>query len=232
MQVVSQISLSEKIQSIISEKSMLKHPFYLKWTEGKLTQIELQEYAKQYFHFMSQFPRFISAIHSNCDNAEARQLLMENLCDEEGWKTGIPSHPSLWADFAQGLGVSVAEMENTQYHAETKALVEGFRKATNSPNYWVGIATMFAYEAQIPEVAKTKIEGLKDFYGIADEQTYRYFSVHETADVTHAAQEMEILEEAIAQNAGAEAEILAAVEQSTELVWKFLDGVYNNHCLN
>ena len=77
----------EEVNSTINKKSLLDHPFYQKWNEGKLTQEELKEYAKQYYHFVKHFPRFVSCVHSNCDDVKTRQILLENLADEEGYKT-------------------------------------------------------------------------------------------------------------------------------------------------
>lgn len=82
------------IESILSEKSILKHPFYQKWNEGKLSVAELREYAKQYYHFVKHFPMFVSSVHSNCPNPEVRKMLVENVADEEGFKTGVADHPS------------------------------------------------------------------------------------------------------------------------------------------
>jgi pyrroloquinoline quinone (PQQ) biosynthesis protein C len=47
----------------------------------------LQNYAVQYKPFVEAFPRFVSALHSHCEDETARLEILENLMDEEG-KTG------------------------------------------------------------------------------------------------------------------------------------------------
>ena len=84
--------LDEKIQ----EKHLLNHPFYESWNAGELSHDTIQEYAAQYFRHVSLFPRYLSAIHSNCDEIKVRQLLLENLVEEEG---GKENHPELWMRF-------------------------------------------------------------------------------------------------------------------------------------
>ncbi|RIK49487.1 MAG: dehydrogenase, partial [Ignavibacteriae bacterium] len=74
-------SFSELLNNTIAEKSLLQHPFYRKWSEGKLTVTELREYAKQYYYFVKHFPRFVSCVHSNCEDIEVRRMLMQNLSD-------------------------------------------------------------------------------------------------------------------------------------------------------
>ena len=96
-------SLSRQIDAIIEKKKMLSHPFYKSWTEGKLSQEALREYAKQYYQFVYHFPTFISAIHCNAPTLSDRQQLLSNLMDEE---LGEKNHPQLWLQFcglADGL---------------------------------------------------------------------------------------------------------------------------------
>lgn len=54
-----------KISAIISEKHLLKHPFYVAWTEGKLTKEQLRHYAEQYFYNVLAEPTYLSAVHFN-----------------------------------------------------------------------------------------------------------------------------------------------------------------------
>ena len=45
--MLSKEKFVEEVDSTIKKRSLLDHPFYQKWNEGKLTLNELQEYAKQ-----------------------------------------------------------------------------------------------------------------------------------------------------------------------------------------
>ncbi|MCS6820899.1 MAG: CADD family putative folate metabolism protein [Microscillaceae bacterium] len=231
MQLQDKTAFVKKIQDLVAEKNMLQHPFYRKWNDGKLTKTELQEYAKQYSHFMEHFPRFLSAIHSNCENKEVRRTLLANLADEEGFKTSTANHPELWENFATGLGLSHEEYKNVSLLPETKNLVNGFYQFAKSENYLAGIAAMYAYESQIPSIAVKKIEGLKAFYGIQEPKTLEFFEVHAEADVYHSKEELDILTEN-ATTAESQQAVLEAVKTSTELLWKFLDGIYETYCQN
>ena len=61
--MLDQKQFTAEIEKILEEKNILKHPFYQKWNEGKLTMGELQEYSKQYYNFVKNFPMFVSAVH-------------------------------------------------------------------------------------------------------------------------------------------------------------------------
>jgi pyrroloquinoline-quinone synthase len=229
--MLSKEKFIKEVNSVIEKKSLLKHPFYQKWNEGTLTKEELQEYAKQYYHFVKHFPRFVSCVHSNCEDVKTRKILLENLADEEGFKTGVEDHPRLWINFAESLGLSEEEVKNAKPIREVEDLVDGMYELTRSPEFTLGLASLYAYESQVPEISRTKIDGLKKFYGIDSDKAVEFFTVHEVADIYHSKDEMDIM---VANNLSLEDQkrLINTVDESATLMWNFLDGVYKNYCVN
>lgn len=201
--------------------SMLKHPFYVAWTEGKLSVPVLAEYAKQYYAHVRAFPTYVSAVHSHCEDLETRQMLLENLIEEE---RGAENHPELWLRFAEGLGVSREDVKNARLLPSTKASVSSLKSLTQSDDYREGLAALYAYESQIPQVAQTKRTGLKEFYGITDERAISFFRVHEGIDVLHQQVEGQILGERC-QNPDEQARAIDVAKESAKALWEFLDGI-------
>ena len=72
----------DKVDNLIEKHHLLNHSFYKAWSAGELPKETIREYAAQYFQHVSLFPRYLSAIHSNCDDIKTRQLLLENLNEE------------------------------------------------------------------------------------------------------------------------------------------------------
>jgi pyrroloquinoline-quinone synthase len=68
----------------------------------------LKQYAKEYFHFEAMYPTFLSAVHSRCSDRKARQLLLDNLWDEEH---GEENHVELWLRFCDALGLDREEVD-------------------------------------------------------------------------------------------------------------------------
>src|SRR3954449_8176557 len=180
------MTVSGAIDTKVAERAMLSHPFYQAWTEGRLPLDTLRSYARQYFHHVEAFPRAVSAVHSNCPDREGRRMLAENLAEEEGIEAGKQDHARLWLMFACGLGESEAGVRAQALNGETQALIDTFRRLSRQ-SYAAGLGALYAYESQFPGVASAKIEGLIERYGIADEETLRFFRVHESADVEHSA---------------------------------------------
>ena len=205
----------------VMQHSMLKHPFYVAWSEGKLSTEVLQEYAKQYYAHVRAFPTYVSAVHSHCDNLETRQMLLENLIEEE---QGEENHPELWLRFAEGLGVTRDEVRNAELLPKTKDSVARLKQLTQSADYREGLAALYAYESQIPEVAKTKRAGLKEFYGIDDERGVSFFRVHESIDLLHKQVEQRILLNECSTPEDKE-RVTKAASEGARALWAFLDGV-------
>jgi pyrroloquinoline-quinone synthase len=210
-----------QLREAVMEYSMLKHPFYVAWTEGKLSKAVLAEYAKQYYAHVRAFPTYVSGVHSRCEDVSIRQQLLENLIEEE---RGEDNHPELWLRFAEALGVTREAVKTAELLPATRASVASMKSLTQNEDYRAGLAALLAYESQIPEVAQTKREGLKDFYGIEDERAISFFRVHETIDLLHQHVEMQVLE-AECQGPADQNCAIASAREAARALWGFLDGV-------
>ncbi len=173
------------LNAMVAERSLLKHPFYQEWSAGRLSLERLRNYAAQYYRHVEAFPRYLSALHSRCEDLETRQALLDNLIDEE---RGAENHPELWLRFAEGLGASRQDPCSPQRRRPPRAnwSTPSLGSRVRAP-VQAGLAALYVYEAQIPPVAATKIEGLRQFYAIGDDRSLSFFTVHEQADVYHAA---------------------------------------------
>jgi pyrroloquinoline-quinone synthase len=211
------MDLLSRIDRLIEERHLLKHSFYTKWVAGTLPRSAIQEYARQYYAFESAFPRFLSAIHSRCDDRSARQTVLENLWDEEH---GEENHAELWLRFAEGMGVPRHQVIDAVSNEATRALVDGYRRA--STGVTTGVAAIHAYERQVPAVATAKIDGLREHYGVDDRRTLSFWEVHRVLDQEHAAGEEAIIAD-LAERQPDEA--LRATEEALEAWWAFLDAV-------
>jgi len=208
----------DQLKNRVSVYSVLKHPYYQAWNEGELSKDSLKLYARQYFKHVDQFPRYISAIHSLCEDLTSRQILLENLIDEE---RGEDNHPELWLKFAECLGNSRDSVYGASSLPETRELVSEFMQLCQS-SYEEGLGALYAYEHQVPEVAKTKIAGLQKYYGLDSDAALKFFRVHETADVYHS-EAVEGLLNSLSDAQKGRASL--AAEKAAKLLWKFLDGI-------
>ena len=208
------------ILDVVSQYHLLKHPFYQDWMAGKLSREILQDYASQYYSHVEAFPRYVSAIHSLCDDATDRRQMLENLADEEGLTHGV-SHPELWTRFAEGMGVKREELQSSNGRAAIQKVTDTFFRLTRS-SFHEGLGALYAYESQIPEIACSKIEGLRANYGVNDERTLSFFEVHREADVHHREAVSGILDKLPQDKKEA---ATRAAEEASKALWDFLTDV-------
>ena len=211
-----------RINEIIEKRSLLNHPFYQAWNEGTLPIESLKNYAAQYFHFEKAYPTFLSGIHHRCEDPEIRQHILDNLWDEEH---GEDNHVELWMRFCDALGLDRDEIVNSAPKASTTELVQTYKQMTSDMSLTSGAVALYAFESQVPEVAKAKINGLRQYYNMTDSRSTSFFDVHKTLDEQHSDAERQMIEALVVDDTDEKA-ALEAADVATSKLRQFLDGVY------
>ncbi len=211
------------MQNILRDQHLLQHPFYRDWMMGRITPDQLKDYACQYYRHVEAFPRYLSAIHSLSPHSLAQKILLENLNDEEGVTHGKP-HPALWLQFAAGMGAAESAVKDSVPRAAIQNVVDTFFACARS-SFAEGIGALYAYEYQVPEIAESKIEGLRGRYGIHEEATLEFFEVHRKADVYHR-EALDSLLDALSPEEKDLAE--QAALRAGRALWDFLSDVHGN----
>jgi pyrroloquinoline-quinone synthase len=212
--------MNPSFNSVFEDLHLLKHPFYKAWMEGTLSQETLKDYAQQYYYHVDRFPRYLSAIHSNCEDSGWRNELLLNLNDEVGTHSGV-SHPELWLRFAEGLGVKREETLTASPRRAIQNVTSTFLGYAQS-SFHEGLGALYAYESQIPEIATSKIQGLKQHYGIESSRALSFFKVHEVADVEHRQVVLKMLEALPLEE---KKQAAHAARQAATALWSFLTDV-------
>ena len=212
------------LDASVASRHLLNHTFYQRWTDGTLTREELRDYAGQYFHYAMAFPTFISAMHQQTDDIVVRQMLLENLIEEE---RGAENHPELWLRFCESLGLDREDVKAGVANDATRALIATMKSLARDGALHEGLAALYAYESQIPAVAKAKIEGLAQNYAISADRDIAFFRVHMDADVVHSETSRSILRD-LCDTPEKAAAADAAAKQTLDALYGFLDSVTAN----
>jgi pyrroloquinoline-quinone synthase len=192
--------------SIFEQYNLLQHPFYLAWNEGRLTKEQMAVYAGEY-------GAFIQLISEGWQAVGEQTIALE---EEE--------HYTLWKNFAESL-------ETKNLGASIKEATELVSSVKNSFGSYAGaLGALYAFEAQQPLTASSKLAGIKEHYSQwkADET---YFTIHQ-ADF----EEPALLEEKI-DSLSKEDKLLAALacEETCSSLWNALTGIMERtgvQCLN
>jgi len=209
-------NLIQKIDRIIEERSLLKHPFYQTWSDGKLTREALVGYSKEYYQLVKAVPIFMTQLMDR---------VPEHLYDELDFNQQEElSHIKLWERFANGLGVSPEELNDYEALYTTNHAISGMHSLMSS--YVSGSTAMYAIEKEIPKISQIKLEGLAEFYGLTSEDVTKYFKEHMEADIRHTASWKKIID----GFSGNDEEVISAAENSVTCQNLLLDSCYEEYC--
>ena len=208
------------LDDLIASRSILNHPFYQAWQRGELSRDQLAIYATSYYPHVASFPGYLRLAAANAGNPSVRTEIEKNLADE----VSNPSpHPELWLHFASGIGAdpkSVTEARPTQSTSKTVSVFAQLAQGETAE----ALSALYAYESQQPAVSKTKMDGLRAYYGISDTTTLEYFAVHAEKDIEHSEGERQALAQCLAEGATGET-VLNSASKALDAYWGLLDGI-------
>ena len=210
------MNLIQRIDQIIEERSLLKHPFYEMWSDGKLTQESLAGYSKEYFQLVKAVPEFMTPIIERAPNSVITELI-ENQQEES-------DHIKPWISFAGELGISEDELISYSGLDKTKKAVSDLSELMNT--FDGGACAMYAFEKEIPKISQTKLDGLSEFYQITNDNATEYFKLHTEADIRHTASWRNILEKSNADTSN----LIEIAEKSVSAQNLLLDSCYEEYC--
>ena len=217
----------QELDTHIAKFDLLCHPFYKAWAAGELTREDLRAYAQDYYHHVEAFPTYLAELGVRLNESELRRAILANMADEKGLEDefGNPGreHADIWLDFAEGMG-STRNLGGHAPLAEIAGLMAYFHRVAGDGAPAEAVAAFYAYESQVPRVAKEKARGLREIYG-ADDKTCGYFTLHATADVFHSNVWRQQLAKQVKANPEVAKKALAAGEGAAQALWNALDGL-------
>ena len=210
--------LIERIDYEIEKHSLLKHVFYQMWSEGKLTINHLQGYSKEYFQLVKVVPKFVENIFNVIADPSLKRAVGQNLKEES-------EHIEPWIMFSTAIGVQRSDLASYKGENETNMAVSTLFQLTER-SLEEAVAAMYAYEKELPKISRSKIDGLKKFYGMQSNEATKYLEIHEEVDVRHSEVWKNILKTIPEEK---QERALNAAISSLEAQNKLLDSVQKNY---
>ena len=150
------LTVSARCDEVIARHDLLRHPFYVAWAEGTLPVSALLDYAREYGAFIATIGQGWEAIG---DPAAAR---VED------------RHARVWERmFATALGTAVGAPRVDAVSRLVDVARQSFVAKTSA------LGALYAFEAQQPSTALTKLRGLREHYHQLPESCGEYFRLHD-----------------------------------------------------
>jgi pyrroloquinoline-quinone synthase len=188
------------------------------WSEGKLTINHLQGYSKEYFQLVKVVPKFVENIFNAIADPSLKRAVGQNLKEES-------EHIEPWIMFSTAMGVQRNDLTSYKGENETNMAVSTLSQLTER-SLEEAVAAMYAYEKELPKISRSKIDGLKKFYGMQSNEATKYLEIHEEVDVRHSEVWKNILKTIPEEK---QERALNAAISSLEAQNKLLDSVQKNY---
>jgi len=203
------VDLWSRLDDVQARWNMLDHPFYERWSAGRLSRADLARYAGQYRHA-------VVALAEAADRA-ARAAAPEQRAELAAHAGEEAAHVSLWDGFADAAGTDGPQAAEP----ETAACAAAW--AGDGRDLLGHIVALYAIESAQPEISRVKADGLRAHYGFSPGRGTAYFDLHVERDREHAAEGRALLEQ---QLDGADEDALVTeAERTLRANWELLDGV-------
>jgi pyrroloquinoline-quinone synthase len=220
-------SFGEELREMIAaRRSFGGHPLWHAIARGAVSRPGLALFAQQFFLQVREFPRAVSALHSNCPFAEERHKLAESVYEEETGRISgcnLP-HPELFIVFGRALGLAREALVDARALPGTAALIDWFELASKQRSFIEGAAAInLAAEGQVPGAFGPFARALEKHYGLSREAV-AFWDVHEIADRDHS----DVGDHIVVRFADSEdlrARTRRAVAHSLDMWWQFFDGM-------
>ena len=194
--------MKQELETILEKWNLLKHPFYQAWSAGTLPVEALQVYAREYGNFIATLPRAWETLNDPETAAEERD------------------HADLWTDFTAAVGGFTADASLNPTVRLARVSDELFAARASA------LGALYAFEAQQPATAKSKLDGLRAHYNFP-QAVEPYFEVHSAN--WHESEK--ILRQLDALPADERAQALAACERMAESLWDALTAIHEVTCV-
>jgi pyrroloquinoline-quinone synthase len=198
----------QRVQRAGEQYSVLRHPFYVRWSQGALSLEELAHYSGQYRHAVVALADATASAARSPEAGADAPALAAHAAEEAG-------HIELWDEFVAAVDGDAASPATP----ETRACASTWAGDGSRPLLHTLMA-MYAVESAQPAISATKRSGLAEHYGI---DSASYFEVHEQRDLEHAAEVRSIIQRR--RRDADEDALVSTVEAVLQANLLLLDGV-------
>ncbi|HEX9879292.1 MAG TPA: iron-containing redox enzyme family protein [Candidatus Binatia bacterium] len=217
--------LDQLAEAVFVNSPKVQHPFVVKLVKGEWSFKQIQEWAKEGFHDKVQTIRNDAMIVATAPTLDEMKKQASVLACEVGIEhSGEPSHPELWLQFGEALGLSRDEIMNSKPTAITEIVITAEHARSMTQKVGGLPANLRLGERVTSIVYPIWAEVLRTKYNVSREGV-SFFTSHEEADEDHS----EIGKRIVLNRATtreAQMEMWLHQERSGARQWVSYDGYY------
>ncbi len=166
-------------------KLRVNHPFVRAVNDGTATMDEIRAWACQEWKFKEVVPRVVMLRYLACSDPEFQPKLYEVVEEETaGVSTGTAGHNQMFLEFAEAIGLTLADMQSAPKLPATAAHLYFCELVCYTLPWFVVMTAQMGAEGTSPPAMAALARGFTKNYGLSPEAV-RFFTVHVEADSDH-----------------------------------------------
>jgi pyrroloquinoline quinone (PQQ) biosynthesis protein C len=178
----------------IARSQTRRDPFLEAVCSGQIGRAGLKLWSLQALLFVRDFTDMLIAIRQNCPHADAKQLLAENIREEQGCGIEGQDHYSLLKRLSKSLGATDEEIDEAAPLLETAEYLEYCRRIARESHFVDSMTAIgVGIEFFIPKFFGRLAEALRERLALPEEDL-AYLQVHVSADEDHARRALELID--------------------------------------
>ena len=216
----------DEIAEIHKRKPYFQHPVWADLVAGTLSLDQVRVLVRQNGIIPLHNHNYHGRLYVVCPEPTWRSRIAEVVYEEGTGRlyAGGRAHWKLYCQFGEAIGITAAQMWNTEYCAGAIAF-KAFMSEICGRSFLEGVAAhMLSGEAPVPTQGMGRAEALRKHYGL-DDNALAFFIVHQEADEDHSSVGVTLLEE-FAPTDEDRRLVLRTVEDTLDMFLFMYDDIY------
>lgn len=218
----------QEMRRLVLGHGAVNNPYLSRFRSGNLSDIELTEFAIEFYNFARFFPRILVSQLVNTEDEQIADELTKVLYSELGDGETRRRHELLYRDFLRSIGIDVHMAMSRPMLPSTHAYIEGMEQLYSDGNHAKALGASFGLENMAITMWDHLIPGLTHLKTTRYPQMdLTYFTFHRELESTHE----EAMEHAVAAIQGSSDTGMSEQEKTDfrygmEAVLRYLEGFW------
>ncbi|MBX3326858.1 MAG: iron-containing redox enzyme family protein [Nitrospira sp.] len=140
------MTFSQEMRQIVLRHGAINNPYLSRFRSGDLRDVELTEFAGEFYNFARFFPKILVSQLVNTEDEQIADELTKVLYSELGDGETRRRHELLYRDFLRSLGIDVHNAITHPMLPSTRAYIEGMERLYGDDNHAKALGASFGLE--------------------------------------------------------------------------------------
>jgi|SRR3989338_1646154 len=176
----------KEMKTLVKTHGGVNNPFLKKFSEGNLSNFELERFAIEFFHLVREFPILLGTLLAHTSDEKVATEITNILISEFGNSNPNHRHELQYRKFLISLMIDPIKLRSHEPLSTTKAYLEGVNDLFKNKDPFVSLGAHFVLESISLPIWNQITPGLKILKEKCFSQTdITFFTFHRDLEIVH-----------------------------------------------